>query len=51
MRGVITNKDVLANLGVIVSEFGMMTLVRCVVAAMRGTKTTFLDLALKHAER
>ncbi len=51
MQGVITSKDVLANVGVIVSEFGVRTLARCMVAMVLRKPTTFLDLALKERER
>jgi hypothetical protein len=51
MRGVITTRDVLANLGLIWREFGTACLLRCltsmVISALRGKPTTFLDVACK----
>lgn len=47
MRGVITGRDVVLQLRVILAEFGVACAVRCVVAALRGQPTTFLDVALK----
>lgn len=51
MRGVITGRDVLANMGLVLSEFGMICLLRCLLALARGTPTTFLDLAIKAEPR
>ena len=47
MRGIITSKDVFANLGLIWSEFGTLCAMRCLFALVSGTRTTFLDVALK----
>ncbi len=49
MQGVITSRDVLANVRLIQSEFGVMCLLRCLVAVVRGQRTTFLDTAVKHS--
>jgi hypothetical protein len=49
MRGVITSRDVLANARLIQSEFGLMCLLRCLVAVVRGERTTFLDTAMKQS--
>ena len=44
MRGVITNRDVVRNLGLIYREFGTRCVFRCLwVLATRRT-TTFLDV-------
>jgi hypothetical protein len=48
MRGVITNREVVANFWIVLNEFGLACIVRCAVAALKGRRTTFLDLALKH---
>lgn len=47
MRGVITAKDVFANVGLIWREFGARCLVRCFLSMARGKPTTFLDVACK----
>jgi hypothetical protein len=47
MRGVITTKDVLANLGLIWREFGSACLIRCLISLLSGKTTTFLDVAIK----
>lgn len=44
MRGVITGREVLANLGLIYREFGATCLVRCLWALARGKSTTFLEV-------
>ncbi|AEI67537.1 hypothetical protein [Corallococcus macrosporus] len=46
MHGVITLRDVVANLGVVLREFGAGCVVRCVVASLRRRRTTFLEIAL-----
>jgi hypothetical protein len=51
MKGLITSRDVVANLALIWSEFGLLCALKCVVALMRGKQTTFLDVALKKAIR
>jgi len=47
MHGVITTKDVLANLGLIWREFGPRCVVRCLLTMMSGKPTTFLEVALQ----
>lgn len=47
MRGVITSRDVVANLGLIWREFGVGCMLRCLRAVIRGQPTTFLDIAFK----
>jgi hypothetical protein len=47
MRGVITTRDVLTNLGLIWREFGSVCMFRCLSALVKGQPTTFLDVALK----
>ncbi len=47
MRGVITDREVIANLGIIVSEFGIGTLLRCLLAVVKRERTTFLDIACR----
>jgi uncharacterized protein YbaA (DUF1428 family) len=46
MRGVITLRDVVANLGVVRREFGALCVVRCLLAALSRRRTTFLEVAL-----
>jgi hypothetical protein len=45
MRGVITGREVLENLGLIYREFGAACLLRCLWAIVRGRSTTFLEVA------
>lgn len=47
MRGVITLRDVLANLGLVTREFGAGCVVRCLIASLRRQRTTFLEIALR----
>ncbi|MBJ6762334.1 hypothetical protein JGU66_16310 [Myxococcaceae bacterium JPH2] len=47
MRGVITLRDVLANLGVVFREFGPLCVARCVVASLCRRRTTFLEIAVR----
>lgn len=47
MRGVITLRDVMSNLGVVLREFGALCVVRCLVASLRRQKTTFLEIAVR----
>ncbi|MFL5353239.1 hypothetical protein [Archangium sp.] len=47
MRGVITLRDVLANLGLVRREFGSACVVRCLLAALSRRRTTFLEVALR----
>jgi hypothetical protein len=44
MLGVIGNKEVAANFGLIWREFGPRCAIRCVGAILRGKRTTFLEL-------
>lgn len=45
MRGVITGREVVANLGLIYREFGASCLVRCLWALVSNKSTTFLEVA------
>lgn len=45
MRGVITGREVLENLGLIYREFGAACVLRCLWALLRGRSTTFLEVA------
>ena len=47
MRGVITNRDIVANLGVVWREFGILCVLRCLVVLLSGRRTTFLEVALR----
>jgi hypothetical protein len=47
MQGVITLRDVVVNVRVIVQEFGGMCLVRCLFAAFSRRRTTFLEVAFR----
>ncbi|NVJ10473.1 hypothetical protein HUW63_35360 [Myxococcus sp. AM001] len=47
MHGVITLRDVVANVGVVLREFGAGCVVRCFVASLRRRRTTFLEIALR----
>ena len=47
MIGVITSRDVLRNLHVIVREFGVLCTLRCFGACLFGPKTTFLEIAFR----
>ena len=47
MRGVITNRDVVANLGLVWREFGMLCAVKCLFVVLSRRQTTFLDVALR----
>lgn len=46
MQGVITIRDVLANLRLVLREFGPACVARCLWAAARRRPTTFLEVAL-----
>jgi hypothetical protein len=46
MRGVITKRDVIENLGLIWREFGPRCLIRCLSAVLTGRSTTFLELSV-----
>ena len=45
MRGVITGREVLENLGLIYREFGAACVMRCLWVLARGRNTTFLEVA------
>ena len=47
MRGVITLRDVMANVGLVRREFGSVCVVRCLLAALSRRRTTFLEVALR----
>jgi len=51
MRGVITGRDVLANMPLIWREFGLTCLLRCLYASVSGKPCTFLECAMKPTER
>jgi hypothetical protein len=51
MLGVIGNRQVVSNIGLIWREFGPRCAIRCVGAMLRGQRTTFLDLAFDTAAR
>jgi hypothetical protein len=46
VRGVITNREVLQNLGLIYREFGVACLARCLWVVMTRKSTTFLEVVL-----
>ena len=48
MRGIITGRDVVHNVGIIYREFGARCLVRCLWALAIGKRTTFLDEISHH---
>ena len=47
MQGVITMRDVATHAVTIVREFGGRCLLRCLVVACTGQKTTFLEVAFR----
>jgi hypothetical protein len=47
MRGVITNRDIVANLGLVWREFGILCLCKCLYVVLSGRRTTFLEVALR----
>lgn len=52
MRGVITGREVVENLGLICKEFGVGCLIRCLWVLASGKSTTFLEVACpRHATR
>ena len=51
MRGVITGREVLENLGLIYREFGAACVLRCLWALVRGRSTTFLEVACQPETR
>ena len=48
MRGVITSRDVVLHLGLVWREFGPLCAARCLWACVRGSRTTFLDVAVRN---
>jgi hypothetical protein len=44
MRGIITGRDVVQNVGIIYREFGARCLARCLWVLAIGKRTTFLDV-------
>ena len=48
MRGVITNRDVVKNLGLILREFGAGTFLRCLWVVATRRSTTFLEVVNHH---
>jgi hypothetical protein len=44
MRGVITGRDVIRNVGIIYREFGPRCLARVLWALLLGKRTTFLEV-------
>ena len=46
VRGVITNREVLQNLGLIYREFGVACLARCLWVVVTRKSTTFLEVVL-----
>ncbi|HET9157594.1 MAG TPA: hypothetical protein VFN91_13065 [Myxococcaceae bacterium] len=44
MRGVITGREVMQNVGIIYREFGVRCLARCFWVLAIGKRTTFLDV-------
>jgi hypothetical protein len=48
MRGVITNKDVVRNLGLIFREFGAGCFLRCLWVVATRRSTTFLEVVAHH---
>jgi hypothetical protein len=47
MRGVITGRDVVSNIGLIWRTFGMGCALRCLGAIITGRATTFLEIAVR----
>ena len=47
MRGMITLRDVMANVALVRREFGALCVVRCLLAALPRRQTTFLEIALR----
>jgi hypothetical protein len=48
MRGIITGRDVVQNVGIIYREFGARCLLRCLWVLAVGKRTTFLDVVSRH---
>jgi hypothetical protein len=51
MIGIITLRDVLANLVLVTREYGAGCVVRCFIATVRRQRTTFLEIALRQKVR
>ncbi len=51
MNGVITSKDVVGNLGLILREFGVLCVLRCCWALVSGRETTFLECVFSNPSR
>jgi len=47
MRGIITGRDVVQNLGIIYREFGGRCLARVLWVLLIGKRTTFLEVVLQ----
>ena len=47
MQGVITLRHVIANLGLVLREFGPRCVVRCFLASLSRRRTTFLEVAMR----
>jgi hypothetical protein len=48
MRGIITSRDVVQNVGIIFREFGVRCLARCLWVIATGQRTTFLEVMSHH---
>jgi hypothetical protein len=48
MRGIITGRDVVENVGIIYREFGARCLVRLLWVLLIGKRTTFLEEISQH---
>jgi hypothetical protein len=48
MRGIITGRDVVQNVGIIYREFGPRCLARLLWVLLVGKRTTFLDVISQH---
>jgi len=44
IQGLITNKEVLGNAGIIVRSYGLLSYLRCIQAVLSRRRTTFLEL-------
>lgn len=49
MHGTITSKDVLLHPLLIVTEYGLACYLRCLMALLRGQRTTFLEVVFAPA--
>lgn len=48
MRGIITGRDVMQNLGIIWREFGARCFLRLMWVLLIGKQTTFLEVVSQH---